>query len=314
MIRPFRQIHLKLLALLAAVTLWFVVITVENTVYKFSEKIELKAQNLSKNISLESSLPSVDIYLRVDKDNMNKVTKNELDVYLDLTDVEAGEIVLPVVAVSKSPLAQVLKTEPSEVRIKLSPVIEKEVEVNISVEGKPREGYKVEKTEILTEKVTVSGAQSIIDSLNYIEGKIILDGTQSDNLKQSVQLSVPASMNVASQLITLNPAEIVVEVTVVSELEEKELKVEPRFFSENDRNSYASKIVITPATVKVSADKAALEKISTIETNALEISALIRNGSIETGLALPEGVKLVDPLQKITVNFTGASINDGPTI
>lgn len=314
MIKPFHQIHLKLLALLAAVTLWFVVITVENTVYKFPEKVELKTLNLSKNVSLESTLPAVDVYLRVDKEDMKKITKNELDIYLDLSEFEAGERTVPVVALSKSPLAQVLKTEPAEVRIKISPVIEKEVEVKIIVEGKPRDGYKVEKTEILSEKVTVSGAQNVIDMLEYIEGKIILDGTQTENLKQSVQLSVPGSSRVSQQLLTFNPAEIVVEVTIVSELEEKEVAVKPRFFSENDRNSYESKIEMTPLTVKVSAGKEILENLNSLETNPLEISALIRNGSIETGLSLPEGVTLVDHMQKITVKFTGSVLGDGPTI
>jgi YbbR domain-containing protein len=314
MIRPFRQFHLKLLALLAAVTLWFVVITVENTVYKFPEKVELKTLNLSKNVSLESALPAVDVYLRVDKEDMKKITKNELDIYLDLTDFEAGERTVPVVALSKSPLAQVLKTEPSEVKIKISPVIEKEVQVKISVEGSPRDGYKVEKTEILSKEVTVLGAQSVIEMLDYIEGKIILDGTQTENLKQTVQLSVPGSSRISPQLLTFNPAETVVEVTIVSELEEKELTVKPRFFSENDRAAYESKIEMTPLTVKVSAGKEILEKLDFLETNPLEMTALIRNGSIETGLSLPEGVSLVNPSQKITVKFTGSSLGDGPTI
>jgi len=314
MIRPFRQFHLKLLALLAAVTLWFVVITVENTVYKFPEKVELKTLNLSKNVSLENALPVVDVYLRVDKEDMKKITKNELDIYLDLSEFEAGERTVPIVAISKSPLARVLKTDPSEVRIKISPVIEKEVEVKIVVEGKARDGYKLEKTEILSEKVTVSGAQNVIDMLEYIEGKIILDGTQTENLKQSVQLSVPGNAQVSQQLLTFNPAEVVVEVTIVSELEEKEVMVKPRFFSENDRNSYESKIEMTPSTVKVMAGKEILENLNSLETNPLEISALIRHGSIEIGLSLPEGVSLADPSQKITVKFTGASLGDGPTI
>lgn len=314
MIKPFHQIHLKLLALLAAFTLWFVVITVENTVYKFPEKVELKTLNLSKNVSLESTLPAVDVYLRVDKEDMKKITKNELDIYLDLSELEAGERTVPVIALSKSPLAQVLKTEPAEVKIKISPVIEKEVDVKIMIEGKPRDGYKVDKTEILSEKVTVSGAQNVIDMLDYIEGKIILDGTQTETLKQSVQLSVPGSLRVSQQLLTFNPAEILVEVTIVSELEEKVVAVKPRFFSENDRNSFESKIEITPETVKVSAGKEVLENLNSLETNPLEISALIRNGSIETGLSLPEGVALVDPMQKITVKFTGSVLGAGPTI
>ncbi len=314
MIRPFYQIHVKLLALAAAVVLWFVVITVENTVYKFPDRVELKTENLNKNVSLESALPDVELFLRVDKEDLKKITKNDLDVYLDLTDVEAGERTVPVVAVSKSPLAQVLKTEPGEVRIKISPVIEKEVDVSIVVEGKPHDGYKVEKTEMLTEKVTISGAQSVLNRVENIEATIILDGTQTENLRQSVQLSTPAALQISPQLVTYNPSEIAVEVYIVSELEEKDVTLEPNFKSENDRNLHGSKISITPASVKVTGSGDVLKDLTSLQTLPLEMTILIRSRKVETALSLPEGVELADPSQKITVTYTGADIDDGPTI
>lgn len=314
MIKPFYQIHLKLLAVLAAFTLWFVVITVENTVYRFPEPVEVKAVNLGKNMSLESALPAVQVYLRADKEDMQKITKNDLEIYLDLSDTGAGERTVPVSALSKSPLAQVLKTDPEEIRIKISPVIEKEVEVKITVEGSPRKGYKTGATEMLSEKVTVSGAQSVVDRVEYIEAKIILDGTQTENLKQSVQLSLPASLNISPQLITLNPSETVVEVEILSETAEKEVRIVPRFNSENDKVLYGDKIEISPATVKVTGDGEVIEKMESVDTIFIEMGAVIRNGKIAIGLDLPEGVSLSEEGQVINVIYTGPDINDGPTI
>lgn len=82
MVKPFYQIHLKILALLTAITLWFIVITVENTVYIFPEQIKMEILNLGKNLNLEASLPDVDVYLRVNKEDLTQVTKKRIWKYL----------------------------------------------------------------------------------------------------------------------------------------------------------------------------------------------------------------------------------------
>lgn len=314
MIKPFYQIHLKILALIAAVCLWFVVITVENTVYKYPDQLEVEMLNMGSNITLESKLPNVDVYLRVDKEDLKKVTKNDLDIYVDFEDLEAGEYKLPVIASSQNALAQILKIEPSNVTVNMAPVIEKEVPIKTEVEGKPAQGYIVENTEPEAEKVIVSGAQSVIDQIEYIEAKVILDGTQTQDLKQSVQLAVPGSLGISPRLITYTPAEVLVDIIISSEIEEKELAVSPNFINENERASYENRINISPETVTVRGEKGILDKTQSIETNTIETSLLIRNKTLTVGLNVPTGIELLNPEQTVTVNIIERNISDGPTI
>ncbi len=314
MIKPFFQIHLKILALIAAVCLWFVVITVENTVYKYPDQLDIDITNLGGNITLENRLPKVNVYLRVDKEDLTKVTKNDLDIYMDFEDLEAGEYTLPVMASSQDALAQILKIEPATVTINLAPVIEKEVQVNTEVEGKPAPGYIVENTEPEAQTVTVSGAQSMIDRVDYIDAKVILDGTQTDNFKQSVQLAVSESLEISPQLINFSPSEVLVDVTISSEIEEKELTIIPKFINENEKVSYQNRISIIPETVTVRGEKGVLEDTLSIETNTIETSLLIRNKSLTVGLNVPTGIELLNPEQTITVNLIERNISDGPTI
>lgn len=314
MIKPFYQIHLKILALLAAIILWFIVITVENTVYKFPEQLSIEPLNLGKNVALESPLPPVDVYLRVDKDDMKKITKNDFDISLDLADVQIGEQSMDLDVNSKNPLAQVLKVEPSELLVRISPVVEKEVEITLIVEGKPAEGYELAQTELESHTVKISGAQSVIDKIDNIEAKLILDGTQTQNLKQSVELALPETLNIAQELVTYSPAEMVVNVQIISASDEKEVSILPAFRNEAEELEYAGRISISPEKISIKGKSSQLAEIGNIKTNPIEISALIRNRTIETGLQLPGDVELVNPEDKITVNLNEIFLDDGPTI
>ncbi len=314
MIKPFYQIHLKLLALIAAVCLWFVVITVENTVYKYPDQLDIEFMNLGNNITLENRLPRVDVYLRVDKEDLKKVTKNDLDIYMDFEDLESGEYTLPVKASSQNALAQILKIEPATVTVNLAPEIEKEVQINTKVDGKPAQGYIVENTRPEAQTVTVTGAQSVMDRIGSIDAKVILDGTQTENFKQSVQLAVPESLDISPQLITFSPSEVLVDVAISSEIEEKEFSIIPKFINESEKASYKNRIRILPETVIVRGEKNVLENTDSIETNTIETSLLFRNKSLTVGLNVPTGIELRNPEQNITVKLIERNISDGPTI
>ena len=314
MIKPFYQIDLKILALISAVVLWFIVITVENTVYKFPEKIDVAIINLGKNLNLEEALPSVDVILRVDKEDLEKITKNDLEVYVDLSDIEAGEQTVKIEASSKSVQAQVLKVEPDEVTLKISPIIEKEVEVRIIVEGEVAEGYKIESSEGETDKVIIAGVQHIIDEIEYVEAKLILDETQTENIKQTVILAIPESQGFLPDLVTITPEEMVVSAEITSSTQQKQVTVIPKFINENDRSAFKDMITVTPENINVEGDESSLSQISSIETEAIEISSLIKNRSVEIGLSLPDGISLVDPEQKIEIKIIERDLGTEPTI
>ncbi|MCA9374411.1 hypothetical protein KC725_04595, partial [Candidatus Peregrinibacteria bacterium] len=87
----FSNIHLKLLALISAIVLWFVVITVENTIYIFPQELEIDVRNLGSNLSLANELPEVKLFLQVSKEELKSLTPDDFNVYIDLGNAQAGE-------------------------------------------------------------------------------------------------------------------------------------------------------------------------------------------------------------------------------
>lgn len=314
MVNPFNQIHLKILALLSAIVLWFVVITVENTVFKYPEPLDIEIGNLGKNLNLNENLPSITLYLRSDKEDLKNLTKTDFEISVDLKDLTAGEHRVNVIAGSKSPLAKVLKVEPAEVLINLSAITEKEVDVVVEVEGHPYKGYKVEQTLSDTNKATIYGAKSVIEKVDKIVATLILDGTENEDIKQTVALSIPNTENDEDKLVTIDPEQMVIMAKIVSEIQQKEVLVNVKYNNANDKGAFEQRINISPLTVEIEGQEDQIADMETIETSVLEISSLVRNNTVELNLNPPEGISLINENQKITVNLIPSGIDSGSTI
>lgn len=303
MMKPLHNIHLKLLALLSAVILWFVVITVENTIYPFPEQIEVEIVNLEPNVSIASNIPEVKLFLRVDKEELKSLTANDFEVFIDLKGTEAGSKTVKIQATTTKPEARILQVQPSEIELKISPTSEKEVEVKINTVGDPFEGYLIEDLAAENETVKITGAQSIIDTIDHVNAELLLDGTEKKDLNQTVMLAFDPNDNIPEGLVQVVPEQMVVNATITSELKQKEVSVSAGFNDDSDRVAWESNITLDPERVIIQGSEEALSAIESLETNPFELSTLNRAGSVEASLSLPEGVSTATPNQKIIITL-----------
>ncbi len=313
------------MALLSAIVLWFVVITVENTIYVFPQELEIDVRNLGSNLSLANELPEVKLFLQVSKEELKSLTPDDFNVYIDLGNAQAGEKSAQIQASTTVPQVKILKIEPVQVDLKLSPVTEKEVEVEINVIGNPQEGYIVSNVEAGNQTVKVTGAQSLIENIESVQADLLLDGSEKGEINQSVMLKLKDSNNVEAGLIQIVPEQIIIRADITSEVEEKEVDIVPQFNNENDRNLWENNIEFEPKTVLIRGKEEDLANITSIETNNIEVTALVRDGEIQVGLSLPEGISLVEPDQLVTIkslnvpagatdNFQPETNDNQPTI
>jgi YbbR domain-containing protein len=302
------QPHIKILALLSAIVLWFIVITVENTIYPFPENIEVKISNLEKSLSLASDIPDAKLYLQVDKEELKRLTTNDFDVFVDLKGAQAETKLVPIIATSQNPLIKVLKVEPSEVEIKLSPTTEKEIDIEVNITGDPAKDYTVAETETDVDTVKISGAQSIIEEIDYITAELILDGTEKADLNQNVVLSLPKSINIRKDFVKFTPEQIVVSAKITSQLQSKDVSVIPKFQNGEDKAKWQDKISLDPATITIEGDDSLLRTISSIEADLSNVNDLNTNESIEVGFDLPEDISILNGKSKATVKLIASEI------
>lgn len=282
--------ELKILALLAAVVLWFFVVGIENDSHLFQEEVEIQAINVPQGMSIVNELGKAKIRIRADQSLIKNLTANDFDLSVDLKKAAEGEQTLPVTATSRNNEVTVLKVDPSTVRVVLESVIEKDVKLKAVVSGNPAKGYGVQEVQVTPLTVKVSGGKTMLAGLTSINAEVKLNGSETANFKQNVILKLPDTVS-ASGTATLSPEQATVEVTIKEETQQKTLPVKPDLQGSVDLVTMSQKVVVAPEQVTVRGKPEALEQLTEIKTEPVSLEKL-KDGPVKARLILPAGISL----------------------
>jgi YbbR domain-containing protein len=295
---------LKLLALGAAILLWFFVVGIENTVYLFPEEIEVKVLNLGNNIGLASPLPGVKVYVKASPDIIKTLNKNSLHAYVDLNALASGQYDLPVNVSSDNSQIVPLQTVPPTIEVKLSPIAQKEVPIEVTSIGNPKEGYVLKEIKIVNKTATISAAQNLLDAIDSVKAEVLLDGTETGQINKDIVLTVAGEQGLPVESIKINPEQITATAVIEVAPVEKSVKVTPQYTDAATNPKLLDSIAVNPSEIMVRGDADKLKNLTEIKTVPVSANDLLkRTIPLEITPILPEGISLSDPSRKITITI-----------
>ena len=205
---------LKLLALAIAFALWLGV-TGQN------KPVTLRVSGVQLNFLQPAGLQisndppaTVDVILTGSKDKLDRITPRDLIANVDLSDQRAGERIIKLsldrVKVDLQEEVKIQGFHPATVAIRLEPLIEAQLDVEVRFEGKLPEGYEVSNVSVNPAKVRLRGPADRINALRKaITETVWLDDKKGSFNVSHVEVSVPDP-----KIDILDPAvDIHVEVT-----------------------------------------------------------------------------------------------------
>src|SRR5215216_6632417 len=136
---------LKLLSLAIAIVLWLLV-TGQNQPVTAHVNVQL---NFIRPAALEISNDpprTVDVMLTGSRNKLDDLTSLDLVATVDISDQRSGERVLRLADKAQISLPQGIKIDgfqPSAIPIRLEEILERQVEVEPKLEGKPADGFEV---------------------------------------------------------------------------------------------------------------------------------------------------------------------------
>jgi len=169
--------------------------------------------------------------------------------------------------------------------------------------GTPMRGYKIGSVVAQSDKVKISGAKNIIDSISQVEAQLLLAGTEKSDFNQSVALTSPSLSGVPQNLVTIMPDQLIVSAEILSEMEQKEVDFVPYFKSDADRAEWADRIKIIPAKIKIEGPPELLKTIDSLTMEPFKLSILDSSGSLQVRPALPKDISLVNKDEVFTVTL-----------
>lgn len=182
----------KLFALVLATALWATVAA--ETSSEIGMEVPLEYRNIPAQMEITSDTTnSVEVRLRGPSNLIREIAPRDVSTTIDLGGMKSGERIISLTPTNvQAPFgAEVIRVNPSHVRLNLERTITKMLPVAPRIQGQPADGYEVGNILLNPGKIQVEGPESRVNTLESVPtAPLHVDGRR-EGLQQSVDLDVP---------------------------------------------------------------------------------------------------------------------------
>lgn len=181
----------KLFALVLATLLWMTVAA--ETSSEIGMDVPLEYRNIPKQLEITGeATKTVEVRLRGSSNLIKQISPRDVSTTIDLGTMKAGERILILTPANvQAPFgAEVVRVNPSQVRLSLELTATKSLPVVATVQGQPAVGYEV-RILLNPSKVQVEGPASRLKTLESIPTAPIRVDERKSGFQQSVDLDLP---------------------------------------------------------------------------------------------------------------------------
>ncbi len=160
------NLPLKLVSLVLAVLLWFVIAGEKTSEMGLSVPVEL--QNFPKDLELTGDpVDTVEVRLRASPGIIQRLTPGDVSAHIDLADAHEGERIVHLTPDSvRVPFGvTVVKISPSIITLNLERTLQKTVPVRPRLLGRPAPGYEVGEMTTEPAEVRIAGPKSRVQEV-----------------------------------------------------------------------------------------------------------------------------------------------------
>ncbi len=288
-----KNIFLKILAIIAAIAFWIIVVSLENTFYVFPEQLEIQAFNLPEDLTLKDPLGKAVITLQSAPRDIQKLSSNDFEVYIDLKNAAGGEIAAEVSVTSKNPDVRVLKIEPSKVQVELEEVKEKTLPINYDINGEAAENYQVKEVKLSRDDMIVKGSKEGLAKASELRATVVLKGTETTNLTQKATLQAVTADGTIVEGLNFEQEDVNAEIIIEQGLRTKVVGIQPVVTGEL-QSAWLKNLTVRPSTIQIRGSNERLSRITNLKTLPVSITTLQQNKTAFINVVLPEGITLAE--------------------
>ena len=224
-----------------------------------------------------------------------RLTTASFSATIDLGGAEPSSlepfVTATVVVTATDPRVEILEVEPAVVRVRLDPLVAKEVPVRVE-RGPVPYGLTVLEPTVAPASVTVSGPESIVRLVDAAQARVLVQPSGLD-VDQTVDLlAVDVSGNVLSP-VEIEPASARVRMKVGSQLQTRTLPIRPILRGSPRDGWEVATVDVVPSVILVEGEVDDLAGLEWIETEPIDLAGASETLGVTASLALPAGVGAV---------------------
>ncbi|MGE5894737.1 MAG: YbbR-like domain-containing protein [bacterium] len=204
------NLPLKIASVLIAIGLWFFINS--RGVSEITITVPLEIMNLPKGYeTVSNKAVEIDLGLRGHERLIKNIRAQDIRVFLDLSKPKEGWAIYYINKdnIKYPPSVDIIKIDPSSVKLKIDKTIQRDVPVTADLKGSPGTGFTIGSVSLKPKIIRVEGAKTILEKIQHFrtepldltgktasfeeEASVIIDGEnlrpETDRVRVKVRIS-----------------------------------------------------------------------------------------------------------------------------
>lgn len=307
-----------IVCVLLSFSLWVYISNVENV----NRTVELK--NISVTIENESALSEsklvllpeqvFEVNLRIEgpSKKVYSISKKDFNLKVDLSAyaLKSGVNNIPVKIVDYPEGINIKNTGNLTIKVVLENLEEKEMNITSKLNTTFQDGISEVSSEISPQKVTISGALSLIDKVS----QVIIDGSESNisrNFSRTFNLKAVDANGDEVDGVEISTKKVTYSMKVKKQ-KEAPIKVDYQGSLPNGISKEFEELSINNIIISGEVDD--VDKIESIKTEPIYLSNITENKKITLDLVIPEGINVVGNDTSVILTYNVKNNNTVPEV
>jgi YbbR domain-containing protein len=283
-----RNLLPKLLAVLVALIVWIFVMNEQNPPVEGTFQVALGTRNLSEKMVVMEAPETVRVKVRGLRNAIAGAAVKEFRATVDLKGMATGQYNLPV-SVALPGGYELVEVMPDKVTVKIEALRSRQFSIAPRLSGPIATQMQLGKVEVKPAVATITGPQSLLDSVEKVVAPLeIKEPTAAFSVTSKLILLGPEGTEMKS--LTREPTQVVVSGNLESGTVSRIVDVKTVLIGNLPDGILLRKVFTEPLKLELKGPKAVLDKISTVVTEPVSLTGVIKDVTREVPLQIPPGV------------------------
>lgn len=267
--------QLKIVCLLLAIILWFLIINEQNPVSEGSYTVPVVIENLDSQY-ITSNVPKT-VYVRLSgpRNTIINVGPSDIKAYIDLADAQEGDMDVPIHVEIPSG-TELKKQSMASAKITVDVYAVREFNLTPHLVGKMDEDSFISSLKIVPEKVVVSGARRLIQKVDKAVVEIPV-GDKNEDFSLMAQIHLLAADGSKVEGLEMTPWQSNLRVSIGHNAAVKTAPVHVTSYGTVGDGMTLKGLKVNPDALEVRGDAKVLQGVSRIDLTPVNVQGLTEN-------------------------------------
>jgi YbbR domain-containing protein len=313
-----QNLSIFILSLLLAFFFWAAATEAEDPTRTdtFLSQIPVEINGLSEGmVAYGEDTNRVRVEIKAPESVWQNLRSEDIMAYIDVSDVATGTQHLPVIVEVSMQPSVVTSINPPDIEITIEHLTEKEVPVEVVVQGTPAIGFQADDPSVFPQLVRIQGPESLTRKVVKTQVFVSIDEQEGNVRSDFTPLPVDEDETLVPE-ITVIPKSVTVNVPIWQLGYIRDMAVTVSLEGQPAPGYRVANLVVDPPVVKVFGQTSIVRAApGYLQTQPINLEAITQSITTKVALQMPEGLSIFFPSRpEVTATLTVEVIRSGLTL